>query len=86
MEGTDEILNVCFGEGLFKTPLRWSKCTAEKEIPTRKYTNTLQLIYESQKLNKDGLASPGMSILPTIKTRNTGVKEEDTLYYIFAVE
>ena len=89
MEDTDEILEVCFGEGLFKTPLRHSKRTAEKEIPTWspfKYTNTLHPIYQSQKLNKEGLAVLPCNPTHIINTRDPSVKEEDILYYTFAVE
>ena len=89
MGDTDEILDVCFGEGLFNTPLRCSKRTAVKEIPTQspfKYTNTLLLIYKSQKLNKEGLAVLPCCPTNIIKTRDPSVKEEDILYLIFAVE
>ena len=88
MEDTDEILDVCFGEGLFNNPLRCLKKTAEKEIPTEspfKYTNTLHLIYKSQKLNKEGLAVLPCHPTHIIKTRDPIVKE-DILYHIFVVE
>ena len=89
MDDTNEILDVCFGEGLLQTPLRCSKRTIEKEIPTWspfKYTSMLQPIYESQKLNKDGLV--GLPCHPThfIRTKDPSMKEEDILYHIFTVE
>ena len=58
MDAEDEILDVCFGEGLFTKPLHHSKRTNEKEIPTRnphKYAKTLQPIYETQKLDRKDL-------------------------------
>ena len=61
----------------------------EKEIPTQspfKYTNTLHLIYKSQKLNKEGLAVLPCHPTHIIKTRDPSVKEEDILYHIFVVE
>ena len=85
----DEILDVCFDEGLFTTPLRCSKRTAEKEIATRspfKFTNTLHPIYETQKMNKDDLDILDCSSTHEIKTHDPNVKEEDILYHIFTTE
>ena len=89
MEAEEDILDVCFGEGLFTKPLRHSKRTKEKEIPTRnphKYTKTLCPIYENQKLDRKDLVDLPYHTTYYIKTREHDVKEEDILYHIFAVE
>ena len=83
----DAILDVCFDEGLFNTPLHHSKRTKEKEIPTRnpyRFSNTLHPLYEIQNLSKEGLVSLCCRATHEIQPRNPDIKENDTLYAAFA--
>ena len=85
----DEILEVCFDEGLFNTPLRHSKIIKERDIPTKnshKFSNVLHPLYETQKLNKEGLVSLYCRATHEIQPRNPDIKENDMLYAAFALE
>ena len=56
----DDILEACFDEDLFSTPLRRSKRKKEKKIESRnpwKYVETLVPIYEKHKVDKDEIVN-----------------------------
>ena len=56
----DNILEACFNEDLFTTPLHHSKQKKEKKIESRnpwKYVDKLEPIYETHKVTKEELAT-----------------------------
>ena len=56
----DDILDACFDENLFKTPLHCSKHTKETKIKSRNsyaYVNKLEPIYETHKVPKEEISA-----------------------------
>ena len=83
----DDILEACFNEDLFTTPLHHSKQKKERKIESRnpwKYVNKLEPIYETHKVTKEELATPVCRATHEIAPRDTNVNENNTLYHYFA--
>ena len=85
----DEILDVCFDEGIFNVPLRQSKHNQVKTIPSRnlcKFSNVLKPIYETQKLSKVGLTQLQCRATHAIMEHDPIIKDDDILYAAFTKE
>ena len=83
----DDILEACFDEDLFSTPLRHSKRKKEKKIESRnpwKYVETLVPIYEKHKVDKDEIVNLDCRANHEIVIEDKTIPEEDRLYSVFA--
>ena len=83
----DDILEACFNEDLFTTPLHHSKWKKEKKIESRnpwKYANKLERIYETHKVTKEELATLVCRATYEIAPRDTKISESAMLYHYFA--
>ena len=78
----DDILDTCFDEELFSTPLRHSKRKKEKKIESRnpwKYAETLVPIYEKHKVDKDEIMNLDCRASHEIALEDKTIPEEERL-------
>ena len=83
----NNILDACFDEELFNTPLRCSKRKKEKKIESCnpwKYTETLVPIYENHKVDKDEIINLDCRASHEIALENKTIPEDDRMYNFFA--
>ena len=83
----DEILDVCYKEGLFDTPLWRLKCKKEKNIKTNNkypFMDVLKPIYESYKVDKVKIQSLECRSTHEIASRAASVNDSHLLYSYFA--
>ena len=83
----DDILDACFDEELFNTPLRHSKRKKEKKIESYnpwKYTETLIPIYENHKVDKDEIINLDCRASHKIALEDKTIPEDDRMYNFFA--
>ena len=83
----DNILEACFNEDLFTTPLCHSKQKKEKKIESRnpwKYVNKFEPIYKAHKVTKEEVATLACRATHEIAPRDTNVSKNDMLYHYFA--
>ena len=86
-EKMDDILDACFRENLFTTPLRRSRQKKEKCIESRnpwKYVEVLTPIYEKHKVTKDEIVRLSCRSNHEVSAVTKGVDENDMLYHLFA--
>ena len=85
-EKMDDILDACFGENLFTTPLRQSRWKKEKHIESRnlwKYVEVLTPIYEVHKVMRDEIVRLSCRSNHEVSPVTKGVDENDMLYHFF---
>ena len=82
------ILDICFSENLFKMAKRKSKDgTSKRDIPSNnpyKYCSTVEPILEAHCVTKEGLISLPCRATHKVSPRSVKIKENDTLYDIYA--
>ena len=82
----EDILDACFGEELFTTPLCHSKKKGKK-IESRnpwKYADQLSPIYETHKVSKDEISRLCCRVNYKVSPSDKSVDENDMLYRYFA--
>ena len=83
----DDILDACFVEDLFTTPLRQSRRKKEKHIESRnlwKYVDVLTPRYETHKVTKEEIISLSCRVNYEVSPMDKNVNENDMLYHLFA--
>ena len=83
----DDILDACFGEDLFATPLRRSWRKKEKHIESRnpwKYVEVLRPIYETHKVPREEIVRLSCRSHHEVSSTPKGINENDMLYHLFA--
>ena len=83
----DDILDACFEENLFTTPLRRSRLKREKHIESRnpwKYVEVLTPIYETHKVTRDEIVRLSCRSNHEVSASTKGVDDNDMLYHLFA--
>ena len=84
----DTILDICFGDNLFKMPKRKGKIGAfKKDIPSNnphKYCSMDEPILETQRVNKEGIVNLSCTATHRVSPRFVKVKEDDAMYDIYA--
>ena len=84
----DDILDACFSEDPFTTPLHHSKQKKECKIESRnpwEYVDKLDPIYETHKVMKEEVTTLVCRSSYVIAPRDPTVNENDTLYHYFTM-
>ena len=84
----DDILDACFGEELFTTPLHCSKQIKERKIESRnpwKYVDHLVPIFKTHKVSKEEIANLSCRVNYEVAPHDQSINENDMLYHYFAL-
>ena len=84
----NNILDACFSEELFTTPLCHSKQKKERKIESRnpwKYVDHRVPIFETHKVSKEDIANLSCRVNYEVTPHDQSINENDMLYHYFAL-
>ena len=84
----DDILDACFSEELFNTPLHHPKRKRKRKIESRnpwKYVDLLVPNFETHKVPKEEITNLSCRVNYEVATHDQSINENDMLYHYFAL-